>query len=154
MLLACWKNVSFLMTCFCITVYSCLLTLWMIAHIKQNGFHQCKISFVMGLPDRLCYIIQSLQKLQANLLCMNLSGSILYNNLMNGFVDAFPLESFGIGWSDIMLILLCIVVYYFGGAFSFSQFLGEFVVAQVAVWVVFTQWLNQIKSKWRDGVKT
>jgi hypothetical protein len=51
---------------------------------------------------------------------MNLSGSILYNNLINGSVNAFPLESFGIGWSDIMLILLCIVVYYFGGAFSFS----------------------------------
>jgi hypothetical protein len=51
---------------------------------------------------------------------MNLSGSILYNSLINGSVNDSPPESFGIGLSDIMLILLCIVVCYFGGAFSFS----------------------------------
>ena len=131
--------------CSCSTAFNLPLILLQDGNARASGSLGISIKFVMGLPDRLCYIIQSLQKLQANLLCMNLSGSILYNNLINGFVNAFPLESFGIGWSDIMLILLCIVVYYFGGAFSFSQFLGEVVVAQVAVWVVFTQWLNQIK---------
>ena len=130
--------------CSCSTAFNLPLILLQDGNARACGSLGISIKFVMGLPDQLCYIIQYLQKLQANLLCMNLSGSILYNNLINGFVNAFPLESFGIGWSDIIFILLCIVVYYFGGAFSFSQFLGEVVVAQMTVYLIFTQWLIQI----------
>jgi hypothetical protein len=50
---------------------------------------------------------------------MNLSGSILYNNLINGFVNASLPEGFGVGLSDIMLILLSIVVYYLKALFPF-----------------------------------
>jgi hypothetical protein len=50
---------------------------------------------------------------------MNLSGSILYNNLINGSVNASHLEYFGVWLSDGMLTVLGIVVYYYGGALSF-----------------------------------
>lgn len=84
MLLVYWKNASFLMTCFCITVCNWLLTLWVIVHIKQNGYHVHKMSFVMGLPDLLLSKVnRSLLFMMMNSLILKINGLPLWRSLWN-----------------------------------------------------------------------
>jgi hypothetical protein len=84
MLLVCWKNASFLMTCSCITAYNCLLTLWVIVHIVQNGFHEHKMSFVTGLPDLLLSRVnRNFLFMMMNSLIIKINGLPLWRSLWN-----------------------------------------------------------------------